>query len=553
MSDVTLLAGVPLFADLPPEQLSALARVGRQVEVRAGQLLFGQGEPGDTLYVVRSGRVEVVVDGDVVRSHGRGEAFGELALLSGGRRTATVRARRDTELLGIGRASFERVLRTEPAFALGMVGHLALRLRRGDVPAARPPRSTVLALVPAQVALPEPVVRTLGDLLVEQLRGHHRVATLAGDAEPARWAGALDAAEAANDLVVLVAPRPDGPWAEFCLRQADRTLALVDPARGGPPVIRPRTCQLVALGGHGLDRWLDALAPTTHHLVDLATPEADLARLARRVSGHAVGLVLSGGGARGLAHIGVVDVLRQAGVEIDRVGGTSMGAVIAGMVAMGMSTEEMLRAARRELGGARPFADYTWPRHALIRGHRARAGLGRLFGPARIEQQRCAMFAVSVDLLAAEEVVHRRGRIAEVVSLSVGIPGIAPPQRVGDRLHVDGGVLDNLPVGVMAADGEGPVIASDVMAPFTELPGAQAPDQLPKIIDTIGRSMTLASSQRTAADRALALTIVTPALGSIGMFDFRRLEEIVDIGRESAAVALRDLPNLVPLAGARHG
>jgi hypothetical protein len=65
--------------------------------------------------------------------------------------------------------------------------------------------------------------------------------------------------------------------------------------------------------------------------------------------------------------------------------------------------------------------------------------------------------------------------------------------------------------------------------------------------------MTLASSQRTAADRALALTIVTPALGSIGMFDFRRLEEIVDIGRESAAAALRDLPNLAPLAGARHG
>jgi NTE family protein len=553
MCDVTLLAGVRLFADLPPEQLAALARVGRQVEVRAGQLLFEQGQPGDTLYVVRSGRVEVVVDGDIVRAHGRGEAFGELALLSGGRRTATVRARRDTELLGIGRADFERVLRTEPAFALGMVGHLALRLRRGDVPAASPPRSTVLVLVPAQEALPEPVVRTLGDLLVEQLRGHHRVATLAGDAEASRWAGALDAAESANDLVVLVAPRPHGPWAEFCLRQADRTLALVDPARGGPPVIRPRTCQLVALGGHGLDRWLDALAPTTHHLVDLATPEVDLARLARRVSGHAVGLVLSGGGARGLAHIGVVDVLRQAGVEVDRVGGTSMGAVIAGMVAMGMSVDEMMQAARRELGGARPFTDYTWPRHALIRGHRARAGLARLFGAARIEQQRCAMFAVSVDLLAAEEVVHRRGRIAEVVSLSVGIPGIAPPQRVGRRLHVDGGVLDNLPIGVMTADGEGPVIASDVLAPFTELPGARAPDQLPKIIDTIGRSMTLASSQRTAADRALARTIVTPALGSIGMFDFRRLEEIVDIGRESAADALLDLPNLAPLAGARHG
>jgi predicted acylesterase/phospholipase RssA len=83
-----------------------------------------------------------------------------------------------------------------------------------------------------------------------------------------------------------------------------------------------------------------------------------------------------------------------------------------------------------------------------------------VFGGALIEDQRIPLFTVSVDLVAAEKVVHRRGPIAEAVALSVRLPGIVPPRRVGDRLHVDGGVLDNLPIGVMAAEREGRCSAS---------------------------------------------------------------------------------------------
>ncbi|MDN5858322.1 MAG: patatin-like phospholipase family protein [Pseudonocardia sp.] len=271
----------------------------------------------------------------------------------------------------------------------------------------------------------------------------------------------------------------------------------------------------------------------------------DVARLARRVGARSVGVVLSGGGARGLAHIGVLDELLRAGMRIDRVGGTSMGAVVGGMFAHGTSPAELLDLARRELVPRRLFGDVVWPRHALIRGRRAELTLARLFGGAMIEDQRRRFFAVSVDLVAAERVVHRRGPIADAVGMSVRIPGIVPPRRVGERLHVDGGVLDNLPVGEMAAEREGPVLAVDVAQPFGIQPVGGAPGALPPIVDTIGRSMMIASGRKDDPARALAHTVLTPRLDGFGLFDFGRLDELVDRGREAARAAMPQLRHLL--------
>ncbi|HXV91727.1 MAG TPA: patatin-like phospholipase family protein, partial [Pseudonocardia sp.] len=377
---------------------------------------------------------------------------------------------------------------------------------------------------------------------------HARVARFDGDGAPgqAGWPARIDAAEAGNDVVLLVAEQPADAWARFCLRQADRPLLVVDPARPPlrPPVL-PAGVQLVALGTAGLEPWLDLTAATAHHIVEAGRSLDDVARLARRVSGRALGVVLSGGGARGLAHIGVLDELVRAGARIDRIGGTSMGAVIAGLAAAGIHPSDMLEMARRELVPRRLFGDVTWPRHGLIRGGRVRSTLQAVFDGARIEEQRRSMFAISVDLVAAAEVVHRRGPIADAVALSVRIPGLAPPERVGDRLHVDGGVLDNLPIGVMAAEGEGPVIAVDVAEQFDAHPPGAPRDALPPIRETIARSMTIGSWRRSRPDRRLAHTVITPDLHGLGMFDFGRLDELVERGRQAGRDALTRVGGLL--------
>ena len=543
----TLLAGVPLLAGLPADRLRELATVVEPVTVRAGEVVFHRGDPGESLLVVRTGRVEIVLDGAVVRVHGRGDSFGEVALLVGGRRSATVRARRDTELLALHRAAVERLLATEPAFAVALVRDLARRLPGVASPPAAPGRVTVLALVPAHGGL-GPVLPRLADGLLTAL-GPGTV-RLDATPDPTGWAARLDIVEAHAQRVLLVADAPDDAWARFCLRQADRPLLVADVRRRPDrPPATPQPGRLVALcppstdparpDTAGLGRWLDALAPTAHHVVGLTAagePDpADLARAARRLTGRALGLALSGGGARGVAHLGVLAELEHAGVTVDRVGGTSFGSLVAGLYAMGATAGDIHERARVELVPRRLFGDVVFPRHALIRGRRVDATLARLYAGALIEDQRRRLFAVSVDLVTARKVVHRRGPIADAVGLSIRIPGVLPPRRVGDRVHVDGGVLDNLPIGEMADEGEGPVVAVDVGQPFA--PGAV----LPSIVDTIGRSMMIAGGRRDAPDRKRAVLVVTPRLDGIGMFDFARVDELVDRGREAARAVLADL------------
>ena len=543
---IALLREVPLFANLPDAQLHELLTLARPMSLPAGAVLFERGAPGDALYVIQHGRLEVLVEGEVVREAGRGEVLGELALLTGEPRNATVRARRDAALYAVRRADLD-VLLADPGSARALVRHLAARIP-GSVAPAPVRTAAVLALVPFDGGTSPALVRRIADRLAAELACHARLTVLDGDAAdgPAR----LDAAEAAHELVLLVAEHPDDAWARFCLRQADRPLVLADATRAVRPRVRPLppATQLVLVSDAGPDRWLKAVAsatgrgvaPVPHHLVGVDLPVDDVARLARRLAARAVGLVLSGGGARGLAHIGVVDELRRAGIVIDRVGGTSMGAVVAGLVALGIDPTDMIDVARRELVVRRPFGDVTWPRHGLVRGLRLDASLRRVFGDARIEDQRMPLFTVSVDLVAAEKVVHRRGPIADAVALSVRLPGIVPPARVGDRLHVDGGVLDNLPIGVMAAEGEGPVLAVDVAEPFDE----GAATALPHIVDTVGRAMTVGSRRPDDPTRALAREVIVPDLGDIGLFDFRRLEELVERGRAAGRAAAARLTDL---------
>ena len=225
-----LLREVPLFASLPDARLHELAALARPVSLRAGAVLFERGDPGDALYVIRHGRLEVVVDGAVVREAGRGEVLGELALLTGEPRNATVRARRDSELYAVRRADLD-VLLADPGSARALVRHLAARIPGSAAPA--PVRAdAVLALVPLD-GTPPALVRRLADRLAAELGRYARLTRLDGaDAEngPAR----LDAAEAAHELVLLVAEHPDDAWARFCLRQADRRLVVVDAARHRP-------------------------------------------------------------------------------------------------------------------------------------------------------------------------------------------------------------------------------------------------------------------------------------------------------------------------------
>jgi NTE family protein len=353
--------------------------------------------------------------------------------------------------------------------------------------------------------------------------------------------GAVERAEEENAHVLLLDETGSGAWSDLCRRQADRTLLVA--TEGSPlPDGVSRECDLVFLGpasGAAVRALVDRVDPRVLHRLATTEPsDPGAGRLARRIVGRALGVVLSGGGARGFAHIGALAELEEDGIEVDRYGGCSMGAFIAAMAAAGWRTDSIRERCHEELVRRSPFNDYTLPRVALIRSRKAARMLERLFGEMTIEELAKPLFTVTADLVSSGLVVHRRGSVMEAVGASMSIPGLAPPVPHGGRLLVDGGVLNNLPVDAMADTAEGPIVAVDVVRRL-EPEASEADEQpLPSIMETLSRATVLGSVERAERNRALALLVVAPDVADVPLRDFRSLDRAIEAGRAAARAAL---------------
>jgi EmrB/QacA subfamily drug resistance transporter len=560
------LARVPMFAGLDTALRNTLAQRARPVRVAAGEWLFREGESGDALYILRAGRMHVVEDatGAMIREIGRGDAVGELALLTGEPRAASVRAARTTDLLAIYRDDFEELLHAAPALPLALSRTLAEQLRemRGPAQSTRP-RPTTVAVLAAERGLPSDAIAAgltaaLARHLDTTLLGSRDAPSSANGSEPAGLYGPLlDRAEGQHDLVVLdagAAPDDDG-WSSFCLQQADRILVL---AAGGLPAAvadrhELRGCDLVgydvAPGSGALDGVAAALDPVETHVLRPDELDADLARLARRVAGRSVGIVLSGGGARAFSHIGVLEELVAAGVTIDRVAGVSMGSFVGALFAMGLDAEEIDARCFEEWVQRRPLGDYTLPRHALIRGERARAMLDRTFGTLAIEELPRSFMSGSTELRSGSLSVARWGPLYEAVGFSVCLPVVAPPQVRGRELFIDGSLVDNLPVRVMADMGEGPVIAVDVKPTSEHQNGASRPSAAasrpPRLGETLTRVLLLGSANTSEAARRHADLVIAPRAEGVSLLEFHQIDVARAAGRAAAREALEDAPGIL--------
>ena len=560
-----------MFAHLDAAAREALVDGGQVIGVTAGQHLFDRGDDPNAMFVVLTGRLEAIdgESGEPIRDIGSGQVVGELGVLTDEPRSATVRARRDSRLLEIPRQLVEKLLVEQPALALGMLSAMGSQLRRSR--SAEPPR----AVLPSTVALvatgPGAPVSLTTQILFAGMADGRRAALLErpADGDLASAAEKLDRLERDHDQVMLAADGEDAAWSQFCLRQADRTIALT----GDPPVpptgpLAERLCGAYLLAGEVLPgdaqlaRWQEAIDPR----VVLAAPGTDLdsrARsLARRLTGRSIGVVLSGGGARGFAHIGALDGLLASGMEIDRVGGCSMGALIGGQFACGLSPDEMTSMCRREIVEANPMRDYTVPIVSLVRGYKARSMLLSFYGERLIESLEREFYCVSSDMVQAELVIHRSGPLYRAVGASMCLPALGPPVIEGERLLLDGGLLDNLPIEPMAATGEGPVIAIDVSAPFQ--PPAERPARgrrrvrrlqerlrsvavgdasgdhrhQPSLAETLTRAVTLGAGESAGRAAQLAALVIAPEVQDIGLLELQRLDEIREHGRIAAEEAL---------------
>lgn len=485
-----------LFASLDDHLLREIVSKMEFVQLAGQDVLFRQGDVGDALYVVVSGRLQVIAeraDGTTagIGQIGAGEVVGEMALIGGETRTATVLAIRDSSIARLGRAAFDELLGRYPHKLLRLFGSAAIARTRetlaGFQATARPPRTiSVLAGGPG-VQLDDfcaRLVQHLAGILKARLISKAMVATRLALAmetgsgtdsqEPiTHW---LNEREAEVDVLVYEGDPSDTIWTQQMLRQSDHVL-VVGIGSENPFSPEPAFRDAVQKGAQfsiillqaadarptGSSKWLDAFdADRVHHVREGST--ADMERLARFLTGKAFGIVLGGGFARGTAHAGVLRALKECGVPIDLVGGTSIGGIVAVESILGFDYEHLVQTTCAGFDDC--FKDVTLPFVSLIRGRNLANYVGNIVDDRQIEDLPIPFFCVSANLTRAQMHIHLRGSVLRALLATSRAPGVFPPIVENGDLLIDGGIADNLPVAYMKAFAKGgPVIASDVSTP----------------------------------------------------------------------------------------
>lgn len=562
---------IDLLEDLPGQARQALLARDKRVTLEAGEALFEAGGPAEALYIVNKGTLGIYVNRPGTGRHllalvRHGEVVGEMAVISGRPRSASAIAIRDCELVKLSAAEFRALEKRYPQLSIALNRLLVRRLRetsQGGAPERRPRTNAFIAATPA--VDPLAVAGRLKRELERMGRSVH-LATPKGHGET--WPD-LARIEADFDHVFLCGDRGNGSWTQMCARQADRIIAL-----GRMPGCADRSFPrevLVRRAGHqladllllhpsgtsrpeGTAEWLEASGASRHfHLRE--DKDSDWRRMARVFDGVSVGLVLSGGGARAYAHIGVLKALKEARIPIDFIGGASMGAIIAACGAMGWPLEEAIPRIKRAFVEHNPLSDYSLPIIGLVRGGRVERLLEENFGNTRIPDLWRPFFCVSTNLTTGEVMTHRRDRVRDALRASVALPGILPPVSTPEGVLADGGVMNNLPVDVMASMNNGPIIAVDVARDLAVTPAWLEKVQKtpliwrmlrPPIISILMRAGTVTNEDQNRANAEAADLVMSPPLGDIDIRDWKAFDKAVDIGyRYAQGVLEREAERLL--------
>jgi predicted acylesterase/phospholipase RssA/CRP-like cAMP-binding protein len=575
-----------LQRELGIESAALLAEIVRRaawVKLAQGEPLYREDAPGEAVWFLIDGRLRTsrgTADGGRAPAGELGEdsVLGVSAMLGGTGQTETAVAARDCVLAHLDGGDIERLAADHPE----LPHRLARLLARQNVELVRvleqkAPSASRIVIFPAYdgvdidhfcVNLTEALSRAGPVCLVTR-------STLerSGCAElPQLLRGQQ---EKRYRFMLVIAEPADCPWTRACLGNADRVLVLADDTGpAGPRALEQALlqrsemqCELVIVrAGHDNaplrtgDYLKDRHVVRHHHVARYR--RADYARLGRHLTGDAVGLVLAGGGARGFVHLGVYKALHERNVPIDVVAGTSIGAIFAGAIAMGLEPDEIINAARSFFVSRNPVNDYTVPLVSLVAGEVLDNMLKEFFFVYDIEDCRIDFLCIAGNLSRASTQILRRGPMWKAVRASVSLPGIFPPVVMDGDLLVDGGVVNNFPVDALEPYGLGTRIGVNLDSAdhheydLDKLPGVAqrfkdrllrgaAAKPIPGITSILSRSALLSSAQRTLRNIELTDIYISPRVDDIGLLDFRSFDEGVARGYEHASQALRELTGQV--------
>ena len=567
---------IRLFGNLDDELVAQILDNGKGLELEAAEFLFHQGEQDNSLYIVISGRFRALAKQDDGSLHalgdiGEGEPIGEMALFMAEPRSASVVAIRKSIVLELKESLYLDIVSKRPDFSSKLTRFVVNRLRRNTLQQHLETSAKNIAIINLQAEndisdYTEAIKKQFETLDVDfQILNHDSHSGM-------QMQDLYDTLEHHIGLNFLVCSDADMTWSKQCIIYSDLVVVATDFYAASE--IQEIEKQLALYASNILNKkiYLLLLHPekaafpknTRRWFIDRKIDlhihyrknhGPDIRRFARILANKAIGLVLGGGGAKGFAHIGVAKALSEAGVDIDFLGGTSAGALYGLSAAYCDFNQDLIDIYCQDSAQSKLTKnDFTLPVISIMSGKKMSNYIKKMMGDTYLEDFWVGSYCVSTNYSNATSKVHDRGLAWKQIQASIAIPGIFPPVVIDNQLHVDGGVVDNLPIEIMYKYPVSHIIAISLTqlksqpVQFEETPGAgtilwdritgRKKFRLPGITSILINSLTLNSRQKQEISKSGVSIYVEIELKGIGMMDDQKWKEIIKKGRDQMKLAL---------------
>ena len=581
-----------IFDGVPPDELARVFEESARTRFLPGEVVIAQGDVPDKIFLVAGGSAEVTVVDRAGRDHrvavvGSGMTVGEMSLITREPAAGTVRALSDLELIAMSGGEFERLAARCPQVYRNLGVILARRLARTNRLVAEARVGELIAVENA--GAPLELAWALACSIAWHTRGPTLLIALTDD--PPETLAALARAEAkpAELRATLQLARslgslggPDSGDLDEALRRFDRVLVvgradalgtlhgsrrlLLDRENGAPApevgtVVRGWSRDAPAALGPdaaGVVR-VPGLAPEdVEWLREGRLPVGSAAGralgwVARDLAGLKVGFAFGAGSARGYAHAGVLAAFERYGLRADYLAGTSVGAAVVTLHAMGRSPNEI--ADELDRCGEVIFRP-TLSRRALLSNRPLRRYLHSVSGELRIEELSTPTALIAADLESRQEVALRQGYIWAATLAAISIPGVLPAVRLGGRMLVDGGILNPVPTSTVEAMGADAVVAVRLSPPpgglMLDVVAAEERGSIPSALNVILTSVETMHGRIVSDSPQKPLITIAPVFPDVAGAKLRKFSSgrrYVEAGAAAAEAALPRLATVFPWLG----
>jgi predicted acylesterase/phospholipase RssA len=588
---IQFLNSVSFLKNMPKKHLSELADYFELIHIEGDQFLIKKGELGDCLYIVHSGSFlayKTAAQGKKIHLSEikKTELIGELALFTEEKRAANVIAIRDSMVWRLSKQNFDDFFQKYPDYVRPMIKPIILRLlnktglknkHRASIalfPAGKAPlnRDFVLDFV-KNLKMIEPTILINYYTVKQKFPGIDFSKSLEDSSLQLKLLSWLSDLEVEYNYIIYEIDDSLPIWSDFCKRQADKILLIGD-AKDSPKLgaleaklfdnysSSTRKIKLILLHEGNQQVITNTHAWLKYRPVEIThirlNHQKDMERICRIETGRGIGLVLGGGGAKSLAHIGVYKALCELNIPVDLVAGTSMGSIIAANIGLEYTPELMQDMLLKQVISNKKFYDYTLPFYSLLEGKGWLDALKNFF-PEEIciEDLWKNFFCIASNFTTREMEIMRSGSLFKAVRASCSIPAVVPPiSNEKHELLIDGGIFNNLPVNIMKKLAYPCQIIAIRVSPSSYfhanltdgvLSGMryyfskfrknilhQRNESIPNIAEMIVGSITMHNDKNELIQMAQANYALDLDLRHIGILDFSKYQQAIDFGYRHA-------------------